>query len=78
MKEFLENIQRLRFWFWHFEKLQIMMPFSNDFNWIKKTRAGYVLGESFDTISNMGFGSGKSPMYERVNRLYRSENICEV
>ena len=33
---------------------------------------GYVyIEESFDTIFNMGYGSGKSPMSERVNVCYK-------
>ena len=34
----------------------------------KEIKGGYVyIEESFDTIFNMGYGSGKSPMGERVN-----------
>ena len=33
----------------------------------KKIRVGYVhIEESFDTIFNIDYGSGNSPMYERV------------
>ena len=33
----------------------------------KKLRVGYeYIEESFDTVFNMGYGSGKSPMDERV------------
>ena len=39
----------------------------NTENLIKKLRLGYVyIKESFDTIFNMDYGSGKSPMDKRV------------
>ena len=53
-----------------FEKGQILRPQ----NWIfkDKLRVSYVyIEESFDTIFNMGYGSGKSAVDERVNKLGR-------
>ena len=58
-----------------FEKGKISMPFSVPAPWklsifsTTKIRVGYVyIEESFDTIFNMGYGSGKSPMGERVKK----------
>ena len=42
----------------------------------KKLRVDYVcIYESFDTIFNIGYGSGKSPMDERVNKPFISFSI---
>ena len=72
LKEFLKNIQNENFGLIFLGKGQILMPFSGLapsklIFFSKQIKGNYVyMEESFDTIFNMGYGSGKSPMGESV------------
>ena len=73
LNEFLKYIQNEDLGLPFLKKRQIAPSKMKTFS--TKIRIGYVhVEESFDAIFNMGYGSGKSPMGERVKILVLMQN----